>query len=186
MMLDDAPSASLDGFTPQSILYLVLDTNVLVSDLKLIKQFRLFISDSEDQTTMDVDSKLGDDDSVRLSFVLPWIVLQELDGLKSSRSKDTRFLAQSAIRFIEHCLKNSLWGIVGQKKIKRYDDSVFCNDDYVLDCALEFRQRKECAAVLVLSNDTGLRVKCRVHDIPVVSSDEIPSDPSQLLKLCNV
>ncbi|CAG8554051.1 14025_t:CDS:2, partial [Acaulospora colombiana] len=81
-----------------------------------------------------------------LLIIIPWIVLQELDGLKSRPNRTYNFsdctqpdlqkLAQNAIYFLHNCLVDRMDGIRGQRldeKIEKHD----CNDDKILDCCSE-------------------------------------------------
>lgn len=68
------------------MLYLVLDTNVLVSHLS-------FLVELKDYAIKGVGRPI---------LVIPWIVMQELDALKT-RSTKVSTKAREAIRFLHNC-----------------------------------------------------------------------------------
>lgn len=76
-------------------LILVLDTNILITNLGQLEQI------SQKYAT-------------KILFSIPWIVLQELDALKTRRKPDSNqtefsigFKAQKAIRFVHSVLKSN-------------------------------------------------------------------------------
>jgi len=84
----------------------VVDTNFLISHLAFLK------------TLIFEHAKKH-----KFLIIIPWIVLQELDGLKSARWKNESSssqhevgnLAQTAIKFLHNCLVDKEEGLRGQK-----------------------------------------------------------------------
>jgi rRNA-processing protein FCF1 len=89
----------------------VVDTNFLISHLAFLKAL-IFEHAKKHQ----------------LLIIIPWIVLQELDGLKStlknkssSSQHEVGNLAQTAIKFLHNCLINKEEGLRGQKIDERIE-----------------------------------------------------------------
>ena len=90
----------------------IVDTNFLISHLAFLK-------------TLIFDHAKKH----KLLIIIPWIVLQELDGLKSafwknkssSSQHEVGNLAQTAIRFLHNCLINREEGLRGQKIDERIE-----------------------------------------------------------------
>ncbi|CAG8554548.1 9420_t:CDS:2 [Acaulospora morrowiae] len=155
-----SPEASLISRESPSMPYVVVDTNFLISHLAFLK------------TLIQEYAKKN-----RLLIIIPWIVLQELDGLKSRPSKsydfsngvqpDLQKLAQNAIYFLHNCLVDKVDGIRGQKldeKMEKHEH----NDDKILDCCRYFRA-KTLNPIILLSNDKNLCVKAMVHELSTAS-----------------
>ena len=84
---------------------MIVDTNFLISHLAFLKTLILEHAKKHN-----------------LLIIIPWIVLQELDGLKSalwkkksSSQHEVGNLAQTAIKFLHNCLINEEKGLRGQK-----------------------------------------------------------------------
>ena len=90
----------------------VVDTNFLISHLAFLK------------TLIFEHAK-----KYKLLIIIPWIVLQELDGLKSALWKNKSSssqhgvgnLAQTAIKFLHNCLIDKEEGLRGQKIDERIE-----------------------------------------------------------------
>ncbi|RIA80601.1 PIN domain-containing protein [Glomus cerebriforme] len=142
----------------QYISVVVVDTNFLISHLAFLK------------TLIFEHAKKH-----KLLIIIPWIVLQELDGLKSALWKDKSSssqhevgnLAQTAIKFLHNCLINKEEGLRGQKIDERIETAEN-NDDKILDCCRYFQMVSQYPIIL-LSNDKNLCVKAMVHDIITAS-----------------
>ncbi|CAG8445622.1 3683_t:CDS:2 [Ambispora leptoticha] len=140
----------------QSII--VVDTNFLLSHLAFVKSL------------IYEHAKLNN-----LVIIVPWIVLQELDGLKGCPKKQHNnnsqpalsTLAQTAINFLHNCLLNGQEGVRGQRLDENVDKAEK-NDDKILDCCRYFKLEARCPVTL-LSNDKNLCVKAMVHEIPTES-----------------
>lgn len=106
-------------------------------------------------------------DKSRAILVIPWVVLQELDGLKQTGKKymgETQSVsvaaqAQRAITFINKHLGHAQ-GLHGQR-IDEMIDASQINDDGLLDCARYFKERRRLPVTL-LSNDVNLGNKFKV------------------------
>nr|CAG8441855.1 7658_t:CDS:2 [Entrophospora candida] len=113
----------------------VIDTNFLLSHLSFIK------------TLIYEHAKINN-----FLIIIPWIVLEELDGLKnapgslvshsiattSSQSPydnqaNVKTLAKTAITFLHNCLSQKLDGLRGQKIYEKLENAKN-NDDKILDC----------------------------------------------------
>ena len=141
---------------------LVLDTNFLISNLSLIKNLQEVA------------------DTYGYIIVLPWVVIQELDGLKSLRRKTSTThdgikvpiatLARKATDWIYTALAQLDHRVVGQKltEVCSAQTSSLHGDDGILDCCQYFLQEKQLLTV-ILSNDRNLCNKALIHDIKTVS-----------------
>ncbi|XP_063690652.1 uncharacterized protein LOC134823196 [Bolinopsis microptera] len=120
--------------------FLVLDTNVLIHDLLFVEEL-LELSNQE-----------------RTTVVIPWIVLQELDGLKSTSNVGKA--ARKAIDYLLECRKSRREGVVFEPNSKIRTELA---DDRILLCLEGICDEDEnCAAVLV-SCDKNLRLKADVN-----------------------
>ncbi|KAJ2450947.1 hypothetical protein EV183_003943 [Coemansia sp. RSA 2336] len=101
--------------------------------------------------------------------VVPWIVIQELDGLKTSNRinsgsgslVDIGTLARKATRFLEDELGSQGSALRCQKR-SEYVLKEAENDDKILDCCLYFMEKK-CLPVALLTRDRNLTVKARAN-----------------------
>ena len=80
------------------MLYLVLDTNILLSHLQ-------FLMELKDYAIKGVGRPI---------LILPWIVMQELDALKTNSSSDIGSRARTAIAFLHNCFSAGHSRIRGQ------------------------------------------------------------------------
>lgn len=105
--------------------------------------------------------------------LIPWVVIQELDGLKSASADygqaNLATLARNAVRFIYDCLKSSLIGLRGQKMNECLAAGEF-GDDAILDCARYWHERQDLRSVL-LSNDRNLCTKIMIHGMTSISHE---------------
>ncbi|KAI8913504.1 PIN domain-containing protein [Gorgonomyces haynaldii] len=108
----------------------VLDTNYMISHLEFIQQL-----------------------SQLIPLHIPYTVVQELDGLKSSATVGNQ--ARSATRFLlEHI-----------ERFVMEQESTFVSDDQILNYC-----RSLSPPVLLLTNDTNLQLKASIHSISVCGS----------------
>ncbi|KAJ2804210.1 hypothetical protein H4R20_002596 [Coemansia guatemalensis] len=130
----------------------VVDTNYFIDHLPLLRSL----------------SELGLE--LGLVLVVPWVVIQELDGLKSSsRVTNTSgsqtvaiaSLARSATRFLDDELGQSGSALRCQKKSEYLVDEIE-GDDKILDCCLYFLNKKGLP-VAILTKDRNLTVKARAN-----------------------
>ncbi|CAG8577297.1 8651_t:CDS:2 [Diversispora eburnea] len=121
-----SPEASFAFADSLLVPYVVVDTNFLISHLAFLK--KIIMEHAKES---------------KLFVIIPWIVLQELDGLKSRPSKtydspknsqpNLQKLAENAIYFLHSCLIDKLNGIRGQRldeKLEKHDDG----DIIMMDC----------------------------------------------------
>ncbi|CAB4376759.1 hypothetical protein RhiirA5_364016 [Rhizophagus irregularis] len=156
----------------QYISVVVVDTNFLISHLAFLKA--LIFEHAK---------------KYKLLILIPWIVLQELDGLKSalwknkssSSQHEVGNLAQTAIKFLHSCLINREEGLRGQKIDERIEINEN-NDDKILDCCRYFQMVSQCPIVL-LSNDKNLCVKAMIHDVITASYQKSKGFDSILEKI---
>lgn len=100
--------------------------------------------------------------------MIPYKVIQELDGLKSRESTAT--LAIRAIKLLNNKLASKDPHFQGQnaKHSKEELIPIEGNDDEILNCCLQIQ--KTCKNVMLLSNDVNLRNKAIINDIKVLNS----------------
>ncbi|KAI9306894.1 PIN domain-containing protein [Cunninghamella echinulata] len=143
---------------------IVLDTNFLISNLGFLQEL-ITIAELRNDCLL----------------IVPWVVIQELDGLKKSHSKQSTKgkqervdeLARKAMRFLEGLLVKQSPALRGQKTNEIYDNDnikTYIGDDCILDCCLYFRYKLE-KPVKLLSNDRNLCIKAMVHCIEAISSE---------------
>ncbi|KAJ1733333.1 hypothetical protein LPJ61_001609 [Coemansia biformis] len=130
----------------------VVDTNYLIDHLPLVR------------TLAETALAHG------LVVVVPWIVIQELDGLKSSRkvthvpglySVELGTQARTATRFLDSELGRSGSALRCQRRSEYIVDE-FDNDNKILDCCLYFSEKKGLP-VAILTKDRNLAVKARAN-----------------------
>ncbi|KAJ2716711.1 hypothetical protein H4R19_000485 [Coemansia spiralis] len=129
----------------------VVDTNYFIDHLPLIR------------TLAETALERG------LVVVVPWVVIQELDGLKTSRkvthvpgmcSVELGTLARSATRFLDSELGRAGSALRCQKRSEFLLDEAD-NDNKILDCCLFFMTRG--LPVAILTKDRNLAVKARAN-----------------------
>ena len=145
-------------------LILVIDTNVLLSNLSFLMELRTMLFPNIS----------------KILFLIPWVVLQELDYIKSSNPSLNKN-AREAINFLHHEFKDSSKNIIGQTMdadlsfVQRQAGVRFNNDDRILHCCLEQSKKWEDVNVVVImfTNDKNLVTKCQVNSASVVSRKNI-------------
>ncbi|KAI8137293.1 PIN domain-containing protein [Fennellomyces sp. T-0311] len=141
----------------------VLDTNFLISNLGYLKAL-----------TAEAELQPGS-----LLVIVPWIVVQELDGLKM-RNKiqggrdgggNVGDLARIAMRFLEDALRKKRMWLRGQKTDEIFDRNARLTkgDDSILDCCRYFQQIVR--PVTLFTNDRNLAIKAMIHEITSLSSE---------------
>lgn len=154
-------SRSDSGVSTSTIAGLILDTNFLISNLNLVVELA------------------GVADTYGFILVIPWVVLQELDGLKLNHKKtqtDARgrtssvaSLARKANEWIYRALAKLDKRVVGQKLSEMCSPtSDLHGDDGILDCCMYFRKKMQLLTV-ILSNDRNLCTKALIHEIKTVT-----------------
>ncbi|ORX42046.1 hypothetical protein BCR36DRAFT_363121 [Piromyces finnis] len=137
--------------------FIIVDTNILLDKQKFLSDLFQFPRE------------------YKVAIIIPWIVIQELDGLKNStKLMDNNIslskLARSALSLILKYTVDENSNLIGQKynEVLNVGNPMFSkNDDKILDCCLYFRQNygKE---VFLLSNDKALCVKSVFSNIKVI------------------
>lgn len=91
-VLSDETTVTSSQSLTKSGLFIVIDTNVLISDLPLVRSL--------------VDANnFRRPDSQRPRLMIPYVVLQELDGQKQRKAQPIASQAQNAIKYIHERLK---------------------------------------------------------------------------------
>ncbi|XP_028407735.1 transcriptional protein SWT1-like [Dendronephthya gigantea] len=163
-----AMNVSSDGY--EGSLYIVLDTNVLLSHLK-------FVVELKDYPIPGVG---------RPTLVIPWIVMQELDSLKENKwrshdsgDKATRvdLLARNAIKMLNSLFQKSDPRVRGQtvEEAAEHVGSLQeeTNDDRILQCCLLFHQRAQNGSCVLFSNDINLCNKAMVNGIKAFKHEKL-------------
>ncbi|KAI7869288.1 hypothetical protein BDF14DRAFT_1880153 [Spinellus fusiger] len=138
--------------TDQDNQIVVLDTNFLISNLDYLKTLL----------------KQAAQHPGLVTIVVPWIVVRELDGLKSSHSAkpNLKELVRAAMRFLETELRNQTPCLRGQRIHEVYDPSAKL-------------------PVTLLSNDRNLSIKAMFHDMKTISSETKRSLEDYIHSLAN-
>ncbi|XP_073672763.1 transcriptional protein SWT1 isoform X2 [Garra rufa] len=143
-------------------LLIILDTNVLLSHLEFVKKIR--------------SHGLG-----VLGFptlLIPWVVLQELDYLKSGKlSSKVEGKARPAVHYIYSCLKNQEPRLVGQSMQQASQAvggfSVVNNDDRVLECCLQYQALYPEGALVLCTDDKNLCSKALLSGVKALSKADL-------------
>ncbi|KAL1914898.1 uncharacterized protein VTP21DRAFT_7814 [Calcarisporiella thermophila] len=121
--------------------------------------------------------------------IVPWIVIQELDGLKSRSSKSQiREIAIRANDFLWKALgskrdQSSLRGQKLNERLREFGNKNKSNDDEILNCCRYFQQAVDHnIMVMLLSNDKNLCVKALVHGIETFSYFKNGLDPDTVVQ----
>lgn len=122
----------------------VIDTNVLLNDFVQLKDLIL-----------NVDSIINP--LYCLNFIIPWTVINELDGLKNS--SETKKNATRAIHFINELLKSDQNKLSCSKKTEK--EPFLSNDDQILEFCLSLVNNK----VVLITNDINLQNKLLINKI---------------------
>ncbi|KMQ85613.1 transcriptional protein swt1-like protein, partial [Lasius niger] len=143
-----------NGSEPQekSPLYIVVDTNVFLSNLKIIEEAR-------DATFKNYP---------RPFIVIPWTVIHELDYIKNNKSTHELWVkARKAISFIHEHFSSKHPRIIGQTREQsaknKEDFALTCPDDEILQCCLQIYYLQK--SVVLLSYDKNLCNKAMIYNI---------------------
>lgn len=178
-------SASISADSSQQCLHLVIDTNVLIKSVDFVAELRYTVLEGLCPVLM-----------------IPWVVLQELDKLKTStrhiharsgtgsspsdhqaanRVSTVGASARRAVSFLLSCLQSADQHVRGQTVDEaRAADGLFDSrhpDDAVLKCCLWLSGR--CC---LITEDKNLAAKALVHRISAYNSCELVSRYS----LCDI
>ncbi|XP_014237391.1 transcriptional protein SWT1-like [Trichogramma pretiosum] len=166
----ELPSNTLQSINcpeQKSSLYIVVDTNVFLSNLSFIEE----ILDSNSE-------KFG-----RPFIVIPWTVIEELDYIKENknRSHQLRSQARKAVDLLNKHFSSKHPRFLGQtpEDVQRNNQKfeIDCPDDRILQTCLQVRDYSR--SVVLLSYDKNLCNKALLHNIPTLSRDE-PLDKIEL------
>ncbi|CAO3567649.1 unnamed protein product [Mortierella alpina] len=171
----DSPRSTDDE--PDAVV--ILDTNVLISHLNFLQA--LIETHGTIASSRRSRSSTGNNNP-HIAFVVPWIVIQELDGLKSSRARgggnevDLTEKARRAIRYVQDELEKpeETRKLRGQK-ISECIEKQSKNDDYILDCCRYFKTvypDGKKTRVTLFSNDRNLCVKALIHEVKTISREK--------------
>ncbi|GLH01759.1 uncharacterized protein GBIM_07822 [Gryllus bimaculatus] len=146
--------------------FVVLDTNVLLSHLTFVRGLR----DMK-------DAELG-----MPTLFIPWVVLQELDHLKSTQKKvSLQSYARRAINFIYENLVNKHPRVGGQPKAEADEYDALEPDDSILQCSINLQ--KYSSKVLLLTNDRNLFNKAVVNGVECCSAPKLTQELESRRKL---
>lgn len=142
----------------------VLDTNVLIGDLALVRQ----IMNEQVRASDLVVSRQ------RIQLLVPYMVLKELDGIKMQRNEPKGRQAQNAIRLVHEAIKTGDWCLQAERPGNSRTSDNESNDDCILKCALQAQRDRvdNKGQVCLLSDDVNLRNFAILHDIPTMSTAE--------------
>ncbi|XP_065811647.1 transcriptional protein SWT1 isoform X1 [Labrus bergylta] len=150
----------------QQDLFLVLDTNILISHLDYVKKIRSHGLEA-------------------LGFpvvLIPWVVLQELDSLKRGNglSGSVAHRATPAISYICNSLKSrepGLWGQSMQQAAASSNDlNAENNDDRVLQCCLQYQTLYPECALILCTNDKNLCSKAILSGVKALSKTDLEQE----------
>ncbi|XP_031431209.1 uncharacterized protein swt1 [Clupea harengus] len=153
----------------QQDLLIVMDTNILLSHLDLVKKIR--------------SHGLG---SLGFPTVLiPWVVLQELDAIKNGKLTNavTR-RATPAVNYIYCCLKNQEPRLTGQSM--QQASLALCglktenNDDRVLQCCLQYQKLYPKNQTILCTNDKNLCSKAVLSGVRALSKTDLLREVDRL------
>lgn len=171
-------------------LYVVLDTNVLLSHLKLVSELKDYPIEGV----------------ARPVLVIPWIVIQELDSLKSDSWKIKRgnlvtkqtesesgnfgvdALARQAVRFLHTCFENNHPRVRGQTVSEAQEMMENCsiedptNDDKILQCCLLFQRKADVGHSVLFSNDQNLCSKAMINGLKAFNHKNLVSGLKELFQ----
>ncbi|KAF9128968.1 hypothetical protein BGW39_004580 [Mortierella sp. 14UC] len=165
-----------DDNDPDSVV--ILDTNILISHLNVFQSLvKSYGTPLDKSSTNGRGSSTGTVPSEDVVFVIPWIVMQELDGLKGGGRQgsevDVSGKARLAIEFLRVELSKpaSTSRLRGQK-MSELVAKAEANDDKILDCCQYFRilyRDPTKTRIILFTNDKNLGVKAMVHEVEVIS-----------------
>ncbi|XP_014209678.1 transcriptional protein SWT1 isoform X2 [Copidosoma floridanum] len=151
--------------------YIVIDTNVYLSNLTLIEEVRDFNSNI-----------FG-----RPFIVVPWTVLQELDFIKddknNTRSEALKYKARKAVDFLNRYFTAKHPRFLGQTprdvKENKKKFATDCPDDEILQTCLQIKESAKTP--VLLSYDKNLCTKAMIHDITILGRND-PLEKMYFLK----
>ncbi|XP_012943844.1 uncharacterized protein LOC101853413, partial [Aplysia californica] len=160
-------------------LILVVDTNVLISCLTFLSEIM-----NADLPGLGIPT-----------LVLPWVVMQELDFIKDSRKRRDRYnemtwrRAVEAVHFIHAKLNTKDQNLIGQPPKEAYqktDMVISSNDDRILQCCVQWKEKCPDDHVILLSRDLNLTNKSVIMGISAANTETLWNElrmPKPNLKL---
>ncbi|XP_048587290.1 uncharacterized protein LOC5502110 isoform X3 [Nematostella vectensis] len=159
------------------VLYIILDTNILLSHLKFITELKDFPIEGVGRPVL----------------IVPWIVMQELDSLKSdswkfrkgkiinAENKESQrgvdAQARQAVRFLHSCFEANHPRIRGQtlaESLEHVSDlPEESNDDRILHCCLMFQMKASNGNAVLFSNDQNLCSKAMINGVRAFRSHNL-------------
>ncbi|PVH15406.1 uncharacterized protein CXQ87_003246 [Candidozyma duobushaemuli] len=140
--------------------YLIVDTNFILSHLNVLDELRSLAEEH------------------RLRMVIPTTVVQELDGLKNSKTRREKGnsvtlnsigqLARWANDWIYNCFAKKDPAVIGQSVDQRIN-RLAVKDDAILDCALYIQRENPKTLQVLLTNDKNLCTKALSNELLTVS-----------------
>ena len=119
-------------------------------------------------------------------LVVPYIVLQELDNIKTRNSDDNLgTIARKSVLFLNAMFKKKDQRVQGQSAMQAKNRIIEIEnpDDNIINCCLQITERIRNSAqtgVILLSNDNNLRNKALVNKIDAFSFSELLYDADSL------
>lgn len=143
-------------------LYIVIDTNVFLTNLEIVEKARDIIF-----------KRYG-----RPILVIPWTTIRELDFIKDDktniRPESLKAKARRGIRFLNQHFSAKHPRVLGQTPhdvaLNKCKFSIECPDDEILQTCLQIRVSKN--TVVLLSYDRNLCNKAMIHDIMAFGRDD--------------
>ncbi|XP_034937886.1 transcriptional protein SWT1 [Chelonus insularis] len=160
--LSDKNSNELTVNIDHAVIYIVVDTNVLLSSIETIGNLC--------NTSFGIRGKP--------TIIIPWTVIRELDYIKDDKKNTSterlKSNARRAVNFLYYHFSKKHPQIKGQK----YQDSVNnrtnfaleCPDDEILQTCLQIRSSN--SLVFLLSFDKNLCNKAMIHDLTVLGKED--------------
>uniref|UniRef100_A0A146LHI2 Transcriptional protein SWT1 n=1 Tax=Lygus hesperus TaxID=30085 RepID=A0A146LHI2_LYGHE len=140
----------------QTDLHLVIDTNVVLENLDLIRSLK-------SRKVKGLTPKI----------IIPWQVLKELDYLKDRHKFDTSAGARKGVRFLLDEIVRGDGFIGGQPQhvaSREIEFVVEVPDDHLIKCCLQLKWAGH--NVLMLTNDKNLIIKAVVSEVSAMRCDE--------------
>lgn len=157
--------------------YIIVDTNVLLSNIDFIKDIKgkyfhrkpniIFFSKFKSNSLF-IFTDIG-----KATIYLPYIVLSELDKIKSYNDK-LAVHARRAIALIDECFVKKDRFMIGQSGKESFQKQIIpidSGDDEILNCCLHILEESE--KLILLTNDRNLRNKAFVNKIEAYSRDTL-------------
>ena len=142
-------------------LYIVVDTNVFLSNIEAVEL-------AKDSTFKTYDRPI---------IVIPWTVIRELDYIKDNgKTKPASLCAKArrAINYINKQFSSKHPRIIGQTRkdvLKNKEKfSIDCPDDEILQTCLQIQELEK--SVVLLSYDINLCNKAMIHDIVTLGRND--------------